>query len=71
MVDKAVSKSNRKYDSQVSYEHYLEDKIDKLKKDNANLRGIIFDIFHEGHGLTIPVAITMRMVKALKGFEVK
>lgn len=66
-----MSKANRDYNAQVANEHYLEDIIDKLKKDNANLRGIIFDIFHEGQGLTIPVAITIRMIKALKSFEVK
>lgn len=46
-------------------------RIKELEAQVADMRGIIFDIFHEGHGLTIPTAIIIRMIQVLDKTKVQ
>jgi hypothetical protein len=64
-------KKKHDWDEVRANESYMEDRIHTLIRENANLRGILFDVFHEGHGLTIPTGIILRMVRALNNTEVK
>lgn len=59
------------WDETTAYLSQMEDKITALIRENANLRGIIFDVFHEGHGLRIPTEIVVRMARALNKTQVK
>lgn len=59
------------WDETTAYLSLMEDKITALTRENANLRGILFDIFHEGQGLRIPTAIITRVVRALNKMQVR